>query len=153
MLQTVAELFAQILFWREDYKFSKKKKARRQFQKENNLPKKIMIHPVLTVFILAIVLIPSSIGIFNFMKSNFFGRKNTVEKISKIKAILENEKKVIGIYPDSLKKIIRNNPMRSNINYDAWNNEFYYQQLENGLHYSIKSKGRDGILNTEDDID
>ncbi len=47
---------------------------------------------------------------------------------------------------------ITNNPLRKKITLDYWNNEFYYEQKENGLGYVLISKGKDGILKTEDDI-
>ena len=72
--------------------------------------------------------------------------------MNEIEQILENEKSSLGIYPEKLSKIIRNNPLRKNITSDYWNNEFFYEQSENGTSYVLISKGKDGILKTEDDI-
>ena len=66
--------------------------------------------------------------------------------------ILEKEKKKTGIYPKKLKNIIRDNPLMRNITKDYWKNEFFYEQIDNGNSYLLTSKGKDGILNTEDDI-
>lgn len=146
------DLISQLLLWREDYKFSKAKKTRRQFEKENNLPKKIMIHPVwkLTIIlVISILLLKLVIGYVFFSDS---GLKQTSEKIAEINKILEKERTDIGNYPAELKTIIRNNPLRKNITKDYWGNEFFYQQLENGESYTIISKGKDGVLKTEDDI-
>jgi len=112
-----------------------------------------MIHPllkILGILLILIVLMKITIG---FVMPNFFEVKNTKEKIFEINTILDNEKKAIGKYPKELEDIIRNNPLRKGINYDFWNNEFHYVQIENGMNYILKSKGRDGILNTEDDIE
>jgi len=40
MLEGILDLLGELLFWREDYKFYKRKKERRKLEKENNLPKK-----------------------------------------------------------------------------------------------------------------
>ena len=146
------DIIGEILFWREDYKFAKRKKARREFEKENNLPKKLMIHPVwklFGIFIVFVLIAKLVIGHFFFSD---YRTKKTTEKIAEIELILENENSSLGIYPEKLNIIIRNNPLRKNIITDYWNNEFFYEQIENGLGYILISKGKDGILKTEDDI-
>ncbi|WP_452227597.1 hypothetical protein [Lacinutrix sp. MEBiC02404] len=146
------DIIGELLFWREDYKFAKRKKARREFEKENNLPKKLMIHPVwklFGIFIVFVLIAKLVIGHFFFSD---YGTKKTTEKIAEIELILENENSSLGIYPEKLNIIIRNNPLRKNIITDYWNNEFFYEQIENGLGYILISKGKDGILKTEDDI-
>ena len=152
MTEFIAEIIAELLFWREDYKYSKRKKARREFEKENNLPQKLMIHPIwkLFVFLLIFSLVTwLTIGYFFFSD---YGEKKTAEKITEIEQILEKEKNSLGIYPEKLNTIIRNNPFRKNITFDYWNNEFFYEQLDNGLAYVLISKGKDGVLKTNDDI-
>ncbi len=152
MTEWIASLIGELLFWREDYKFSKRKKARREFEKENNLPKKIMIHPVWKLFgIILIIAFVAKLVIGYFFFSDY-GTKKTNEKIAEIELILTEEKKSLGIYPEKLNTIIRNNPLRKNITSDYWNNEFFYEQKENGLDYILISKGKDGILKTKDDI-
>ena len=152
MTDLIAWLTGEFLFWREDYRFSKRKKARREFEKENNLSKTLMIHPVwklLGIFVIFGLLVKLVVGYFFFTD---YGRNKTSEKIIEIELILEKEKKSIGIYPEKLNVIIRNNPLRKEITLDYWNNEFFYEQKENGLDYVLISKGKDGILKTEDDI-
>ncbi|PNW25529.1 hypothetical protein [Formosa algae] len=113
------------IFWREDYKFAKRKKARREYEKENNLPKKLMIHPVWKLFgIFMIFVLMAKLVIGHFFFSDY-GTKKTTEKIAKIELILENEKSSLGIYPEKLNIIIRNNPLRKNITTDYWNNELF----------------------------
>ena len=127
------DIIGELLFWREDYKFSKRKKARREFEKENNLPQKLMIHPVWKLFgFFMIFVFIAQLFIVHFFFSDY-GTKKTAEKITEIELILENERNSIGIYPEKLKTIIRNNPLRKNITSDYWNNEFFYEQSENGL--------------------
>ena len=146
------DIIGELLFWREDYKFAKRKKARRKFEKENNLPKKLLIHPVLKllgIFIIFGLVTKSMVGYFFFTG---LGEEKTAEKITEIKLILEKEKNSIGIYPEKLSTIIRNNPLRKNITSDYWRNEFFYERSDNGQTFILISKGRDGILKTEDDV-
>jgi len=148
----MGEIIAELLLLWEDLKFWKKKKARRKFEKENNLPKKLMIRTSTLVLLIAvgfIIVARILIGIFHFTDK---GTGHTTEKIVKITAILNEEKRDLGIYPKELKTIVRNNPLRQNITLDYWKNDFYYEQLDNGLNYVLKSKGSDGILGTDDDI-
>ena len=146
------DIIGELLFWREDYKFAKRKKARREFEKENNLPKKLMIHPVWKLFGIFIVFVLISKLVIGHFYFSDYGTKKTTEKIAEIELILENEKSSLGIYPEKLNIIIRNNPLRKNITSDYWDNEFFYEQIENGLGYVLVSKGKDGILKTKDDI-
>ena len=146
------DIIAEILYWFEDYKFWKKKKACRKFEKENNLPKKLMIHPVLKllgIIMIFAVITRLIVGLFYFANLE---KKETNKKMAQIELILEKEKNEIGNYPGKLKNIIRNNPLRKNLIKDYWENEFFYKKSANGLSYSLISKGKDGILNTEDDI-
>ncbi|SFZ95292.1 hypothetical protein SAMN05428642_1243 [Flaviramulus basaltis] len=146
------DIIGELLFWREDYKFSKQKKARRKFEKENNLPKKFMIHPVWKLFGFFLIFAFISKLVIGHLYFSDFGTKKTAEKMTEIELILEKEKSSLGIYPEKLNTIIRNNPLRKNITSDYWNNEFFYEQNENGNSYVLISKGKDGILKTEDDI-
>ena len=111
-----------------------------------------MIHPSLKflgMFLIIMFAIKLVFGKFLFSNN---GKTKTTEKIAEIELILEKEKSSLGIYPKKLNTIIRNNPLRKSITSDYWNNEFYYEQIENGLDYILISKGKDGILKTEDDI-
>lgn len=100
------DLIGMLLSWREDYKFSNIVKARRKFEDENNLPKKIMIHPVwklLGILVILSFILNSVIGYVFFFD---YGLKQTSEKIVEINKILEKERTDIGNYPEEL-KIIR----------------------------------------------
>ncbi len=146
------DIIAELLSWREDYKFSRRKKARRKFEKENNLPKKLMIHPLSKL--VGIVLIFGLIArlVYGYFFFSDYNTKKTAEKITKIELILEDEKNSLGNYPEKLNVIIRNNPLRRNITTDFWGNEFFYKLSDNGQSYLLVSKGKDGIMNTDDDI-
>lgn len=145
------DLITELLLLFEELKFWKKKKKRRKLEKEQGLPKKTMISPTIQVLVIGLILIFS----FGIMLKFFYPSPNkskTSQKIQEIKRILEKQKTDLEKYPIVLEDIIGNNPLRKNINLDAWGNEFYYKQLEGGLNYELKSKGKDGILNTEDDL-
>lgn len=86
----------------------------------------------------------------NRIKNQDFG--NTLDKIIEIKLLLESEKKQFGYYPKELKIIIRNNPLRKNITLDGWKKEFIYTISKDSLNYELISLGKDGKLDTSDDI-
>ena len=52
MLESIADFLSLYLH----FKFDKDKKKRRQFEKENNLPKKLMINPLIWIVLFFVVL-------------------------------------------------------------------------------------------------
>ncbi len=151
MGEWIATIIGEILFWIEDFRFWKKKRVRRKLEKEKNLPKKIMIYPAIKILGLGLVFI-FFLRIVGYFYFSDYGKKETSKTIEEIEFILEKEKKEIGSYPKKLSAIIRNNPLSKNLMTDYWGNNFFYEQSENGLSYFLVSKGKDGILNTRDDI-
>lgn len=148
----MAELVAYILELFLDIKFWFKKKKRRRFEKENNLPKKLMIYPSDRIYILLIVFGIIGTSLFVLFVYPSMKEKKTKEKLIEIAEILDQEKNALGTYPDVLKQIVRNNPLRKNITKDAWNNDFEYQASEDGKSYILFSIGKDATPKTEDDI-
>jgi hypothetical protein len=147
-----AEIVADILEWYLDIKFWFKKRKQRKFEKENNLPKKVMIYPSDKIEFASIILVVIAIFGFVFIIHPMMNNNSTEEKLSEISAILEDEKEVLGVYPEDLKAIIRNNPLRRNLIIDAWDTEVQYQLLNDGKTYKLFSIGNDRKANTKDDI-
>ncbi|WP_396602914.1 type II secretion system protein GspG [Algibacter sp. R77976] len=139
------ELIIDFQFWRD-------KKKRRKFEKENNLPKKIMIHPYIKILAYSILITTPIIISFTLYQHYYSNTKKTIKKISQVESLLIENKEVDGVYPNELEDIIRNNPLRKNITLDGWGNEFHYSVLDHEKTFNLISKGKDGILNTEDDI-
>ncbi|WP_025744103.1 type II secretion system protein GspG [Aquimarina pacifica] len=146
------DLIAELLLLFEEFKFWKKKKKVRKLEKEKGLPKKTLIHPVTKFLIIGLILI-FLFGIYLKIFNTSPNESRTTQKIIEVKKILEKQRKDLGKYPTKLEDIINNNPLRKDINLDAWGNEFYYKEIEGGLSYELKSKGKDGVLNTEDDLE
>ncbi|MFY9243038.1 MAG: type II secretion system protein GspG [Polaribacter sp.] len=141
----ILELYLDIKHW-----FQIKK--RRKFEKENNLPKSIVWHPMTKPFVVfSIIFLISAFIFFSFVSKNEFELK-TKKKLNEISEILEAEKKEFGKYPVSLNEIIRNNPLRKNITLDYWKNEFIYRISKDSLNYTLISLGKDRQQNTSDDI-
>ena len=145
------ELIAELLLLFEELKFWKKKKARRVLENNNNLPRKTMIHPVIWFTIIMFIFIAIIRIILVIFYSNI-GETRTIDKITEIETVLEQQKRDLGKYPTKLEDVIGINPLRKDINIDAWGNTFYYKQFDNGSRYELKSKGKDGVLNTRDDV-
>lgn len=86
------DIIGELLFWLEDYKFSKRKKVRRELKKENNHPKKLLINPVWKLFgIFLVFIIIAKLIIRHFFFSNY-EKKHTTKKIAEIELILEHKK-------------------------------------------------------------
>ncbi|WP_046758160.1 hypothetical protein [Kordia jejudonensis] len=66
--------------------------------------------------------------------------------------LLKQEKEATGQFPDEIGRLARRNPTYGNLSVDSWDNEILYQKTENGENFILTSKGKDGILDTEDDI-
>lgn len=147
----LAELLADLLLWFEDIKFWFKKRKRRKFEKEHGLPKKFMLYPSQKIFL---VVFPVFIllGVLSIVALTDSNQDSTQKRITELTKILEGEKEDIGHYPDKLSDVVRNNPLRRNVIFDSWNQEFYYESLNNGTAFKLQSKGSDGMLDTNDDI-
>ncbi|PQJ79682.1 type II secretion system protein GspG [Polaribacter porphyrae] len=148
----MADLIAFILELYLDIKHWFKVKKRRKFEKENNLPKSIVWHPINKPLLIFFLLFIISLSILSYIKLKDKSIKETNKKLNLIVEILEAEKEQFGKYPNQLKDIIRNNPLRKNITQDYWKNEFIYTLSKDSLNYSIVSLGKDQKMNTSDDI-
>ncbi|WP_299124026.1 type II secretion system protein GspG [uncultured Winogradskyella sp.] len=146
-----AEIVAELLGWYLDIKFWFKKRKRRKFEKENNLPKRLMIYPSDKIYIALVGICSISIFMYILFIYPDVKEKRTREKLAEIVQILEKEKQVLGVYPNELNAIIRNNPLRQGLTEDYWNNKIYYK-LTNEGSYMLFSLGKDGTPNTDDDI-
>lgn len=145
LLSFVLDIYLDILHWI-------KYKKQRKFEKENNLPKSIVWHPMTKpLFIFFLIVIPISTLLFFFTSINK-NKEKTEEKMKDISIILKAEKKQFGKYPSELKNIIRNNPLRKSLEIDSWGNEFIYILSKDSLNYNIVSLGGDQQINTSDDI-
>lgn len=136
-----------------EFFFQRKKRKRRKYEEKHGLPKKKMTSPkerlliILGISVLVfLILIPITKSVFNNHN------RNTVDKIGRIKVLLEREKEFLGDYPVELKQIIRGNPVNSDLREDSWGNEFKYQFNEKEKSYLLVSSGKDGKFDTEDDI-
>lgn len=147
----LAELTANLLLWFEDIKFWFKKRKRRKFEKEHDLPKKFMLYPSQKIFLVVTpaIIILYMLSFFVFVDTN---QDVTRSKIAELTKILEKEKHDIGRYPNKISDVVRNNPLFQNVIYDSWKQEFYYESINNGTAFKLQSLGGDGELDTSDDI-
>jgi len=119
---------------------------------ENYKSKKTTINPLIKTILISFFSILIILVFIVYLLMNGSEKKDTVEKINEIEKILENRKKDPGEYPDELKEITVNRPMRISLIKDYWGNEFHYEKTNNGENYILISKGKDGILGTSDDL-
>jgi hypothetical protein len=147
-----AGLLAEVLLIFEDFKFWLRRKKKRRYEQQHGLPKKKMLAPSLKIISIVLVLSPILIVIRAtlFLTSN--AGATTVEKLSEVALLLKHEKQTIGHYPEQLNTIIRGNPLLKDVHKDDWNREFFYERHRSGESYVLGSLGKDGLLNTADDI-
>jgi Na+/melibiose symporter-like transporter len=145
LITLTLELYLDIVFWM-------KHKKRRKYEKENNLPKSIVWHPITKPLFIFLILFIISFSIFSIFSLRNTSEEKTKEKMIRISEILKLEKKQLNKYPKELNHIIRNNPLRKNITLDYWNTEFVYILSKNSLNYTIFSLGKDKVLHTSDDL-
>jgi hypothetical protein len=145
LISLILDLYLDIKHW-----FTVKK--RRKFEKENNLPKSIVWHPLTKPLLFFFILSISCFSLFSYLNLKNKPLSETKKKLQSINLLLEKEKKQFGKYPKKLRDIIRNNPLRKNITQDYWKNEFVYTLSKDSLNYSIISSGKDQKFNTPDDI-
>jgi len=154
-MSSIAEILMDFFLIFEDLKFWKKKKARRKLEKEKGLSKKIMIYPSDRYETIAILMGLILFCIYFFVISPMLDNKaerKTNNKIIELKEIIDSNYLITNEFPVNLSDVINNNPLERNKITDEWNNEFFYELSNNKLKYSIISKGKDGKLNTKDDI-
>jgi uncharacterized membrane protein YvbJ len=145
----MGDLIAEILILIEELKFWKKKKKRRKFEKEKNLPKKTMVNPTIKILVIGLILI---LVYRLYLGTNYDYREEALIKINDVKKRLEENKEYKGKYPKNLDDIKRGNPLLSKIDIDPWGNKFHYKTINDGRKFILISLGPDGKLNTNDDI-
>ncbi|APZ46142.1 hypothetical protein BW723_07450 [Polaribacter reichenbachii] len=145
LISGILELYLEIQYWI-------KHKKRRKFEKENNLPKSIVWHPMTKPLLIAFPIFIITFALISYFSLKNKPLENTNAKIAKIQTLLSSEKKQFGFYPKELKDIIRNNPLHKNITKDYWGNDFIYKISKDSLNYQLISIGKDQKPNTSDDI-
>ena len=126
---------AELFLIKEEYFSGKKAKAR-----------------VLSAYIIASLIILGIAFVFITFISPMKKQHDTKEKLLSISHLLVLEKEQTNTYPDEIGSIARRNPTYGDLTTDSWNNEIIYQKSENNQDFTLTSKGKDGVLGTEDDI-
>lgn len=108
----MADLIGFILEIYLDIKHWINVKKRRKFEKENNLPKSIVWHPITKPLLIFFIIFIMSLLMLSYYERNDKSVNETYKKLNLISEILEAEKKQLSKYPNQLKDIIRNNPLR-----------------------------------------
>lgn len=152
MIEFIVEILIDVGLIRSDYKHhrsverkEKEDGKKRTFQKYFLKPSVIVI---LSTFLIGITLI----SLYNLYQTIYILPKKTQREISEIADSIENWKEKYGSFPKDFETLISNHPMRQDWYNDAWDRPYIYEIDMNSESFKIKSSGRDGIFNTEDDI-
>jgi hypothetical protein len=57
-----------------------------------------------------------------------------------------------GYYPNNLQKLLPDYVPSASVFTDSWGNELVYSTKENAGNFQVASKGKDKLINTDDDI-
>lgn len=114
----------------------------------------------LWVVILLFIVVPLSVGImifgavktFNWHTQNFALPKATQVEGSKIVRALEDFRGNYNQYPENLHKLLDGRPMRKGWLTDSWGQSYIYTLSDKGDTCKLTSKGKDRVLDTDDDI-
>ena len=75
-----------------------------------------------------------------------------VDEMNSIVKSLNTYRENHGSYPESIKSVIQNVPIRKGWLSDYWGNEYAYVLLNNGDKFELRSSGRDKQMGTKDDL-
>ena len=144
------EIWVDIKLWRDDKKHHKKISKLEIADKKSYWFKKHILTPSNLVQIRAISIV--TIAVLICLSVNYFILKprQTKNKIQEISNFLNKWKTKYGNLPNSLKAISINRPHRQSWLNDSWGNPYIYEVNKND--FLITSLGKDGKLNTKDDI-
>lgn len=152
MISWIIAFFGEVFIISEEWKFYKKKKEIRAYEKENKLSKKRMFSPLTQAFaVVPIIIVAVSFLFYSFVKPAQ-QKRDTNDTLVSITYLLHQDKVQNGVYPEDIIELSRKNPIHGDLTIDGWEQEIIYQKIENGDAYTLVSKGKDGVLNTDDDI-
>ena len=148
----IAAFLGELFIISEEWKFYKKKKEQRAYEKANKLPKKRMFSPLTQAFVVVpIIIFAASFLFYSFVKP-IQQERNTKDTLLSMSYLLHQDKVQYGVYPENINELSRKNPIYGDMTIDSWQREVIYQKTENGTAFVLISKGKDGVLNTDDDI-
>ncbi|QHI35310.1 hypothetical protein IMCC3317_06560 [Kordia antarctica] len=141
----ILELFLDFSFWGN-------KKDTPAHEKKLYVSKKSKNSSVARVYIIGCIIILSAVLLFFFLLKPMQQVSDTKDTLQTITHLLKLEKEHANQYPETIDGIARRNPTLGDLSIDSWNNAIFYQKAENGESYTLISKGKDGVLHTDDDI-
>lgn len=151
-MEYLAGILAELLLIFEDFKFWLKRRKQRNYERKHGVTRTIVLYPSQKTYIIVLLIaLPLFVisGAF-FLSGNV--EKQNAKKLSEVASLLKHEKETSGHYPEQLETIVRNNPLLKNVHTDYWGREFFYERHSSGESYILCSLGKDGKLNTADDI-
>lgn len=152
MIESIAELLAEIGFISEDYKHRKKIKAKEKKDGIKRPFQRYFLQPSTLITIAVIVFtVIASFLFFSYQNNSIYPQKTKKELVEITEWIIKWEEK-FDRYPTDLNEIIGNDPIKQNWKKDAWKRDYKYVKTEKPLGFTIISAGLDGKFDTKDDI-
>ncbi len=120
------------------------------YQKKDVVWAVIILVFIIPVFFLILIL--GGFSVASWYTDNYVKPEQTLEEGNKIVSALQKYKENEGKYPDNIQVVIGDRPVRKGWIKDAWEQNYIYELTEDGKNFNLTSKGKDKVLNTEDDI-
>ena len=152
MIELILSTLAEFGLIREDYKHKKRiSKIEKEDGKKRTF-QKYALQPSVIIGIALVLIVSICTIIFTIYQYTSIYPEKTKKELIEITDWTEKWKMKYGHYPTELNEMIGSNPMRQDWKKDAWDRPYKYTQVNEGMNFSIKSAGKDGKFETEDDI-
>lgn len=152
MIQEFLELLAWLGLDFLDYKHQKEISRKEKKDGIKRPFQKYLLQPGFKVLIVAILLICMGSFLFFSYRNSFIYPDKTKKEISLIGNWIIKWNDKFGNYPKSLYEAIGNNPMKKEWLKDAWDRDYEYLVSDRENSFLLRSAGKDGQFETEDDI-
>lgn len=152
MIESILSILVDIGLIRKDYKHRKKIREQEAKKGIKRPIKKYLMQPS---FLIAIGIIGSVIVgklLYTSLRTTSPKESQTLNELKQIEVKLAKWNSQLGHYPNSLKELIGNNPLRRGWDKDAWNLPYKYEVSENKNDFLLISAGSDSQFDTEDDL-
>jgi hypothetical protein len=116
----------------------------------NSGPFKSFTRKLLFYPLIAIVFIALAAFAIDFAGQDYFKARSTEKEMTEMTEALNKYKYHTKKYPENLRQLVGNNPLKKDWLTDQWGNSYKYKVMPGGI--TLASFGKDGKENTDDDL-
>ncbi|TRZ41618.1 type II secretion system protein GspG [Robertkochia solimangrovi] len=151
-MDLILSILVDIGIIREEYLHDKRIRKKEQQDGVPRTLERYLFRPSLLIFLGTLLFISILTSVFMIIQHTYINPGKTEQEILKIGGALEKWKNHTGQYPESLKELIGNGPIRQGWEVDAWNHPYQYTLSDDRANFKLVSSGSDGFFGTKDDL-